>query len=110
MVMIRSETGSRRAWDTERNAWRLGKEGKRRRDRYRNRKQKTGRIAQFCTAAGGSVGFFRSEPSEVCKKERMKFIVIKTENGVITEKIAFYCKALEVSRQGFYEYLKNKDK
>lgn len=40
----------------------------------------------------------------------MKLIALKTENGKITGKIAFYCKALEVSRQGFYEYLKNKDK
>ena len=40
----------------------------------------------------------------------MKFIALKTENGRITGKISFYCKALEVSRQGFYEYLKNKDK
>ncbi len=40
----------------------------------------------------------------------MKFIALKTENGRIKGKIAFCCKALEVSRQGFYEYLKNKDK
>ena len=40
----------------------------------------------------------------------MRFIALKTENGRITGKIAFCCKALEVSRQGFYEYLKNKDK
>ena len=40
----------------------------------------------------------------------MKLIALKTENGRIKGKIAFYCKALEVSRQGFYEYLKNKDK
>ena len=40
----------------------------------------------------------------------MKFIAMKTENGKITGKIAFYCKALEVSRQGFYNYLKYKDK
>ena len=40
----------------------------------------------------------------------MKFIAMKTENGRITGKIAFYCKALDVSRQGFYEYMKNKDK
>lgn len=39
----------------------------------------------------------------------MKLIALKTENGKITGKIAFYCKALEVSRQVFYEYLKNKD-
>lgn len=37
----------------------------------------------------------------------MKFIALKTENGRITGKIAFYCKALDVSRQGFYGYLKN---
>lgn len=40
----------------------------------------------------------------------MKLIALKTENGKITGKIAFYCKALGVSRQGFYNYLKNKDK
>ena len=40
----------------------------------------------------------------------MKFIALKTENGRITGKTSFYCKALEVSRQGFYEYLKNKNK
>lgn len=44
------------------------------------------------------------------QKERMKFIAPKTENGRITGKTSFYCKALEVSRQGFYEYLKNKNK
>ena len=40
----------------------------------------------------------------------MKFIALKTENGRITGKTSFYCKALEVSRQGFYEYLKKKNK
>ena len=40
----------------------------------------------------------------------MKLIALKTENGGITGKIAFYCKALEVSRQGFYNYLATKDK
>lgn len=40
----------------------------------------------------------------------MKLIALKTDNGRIKGKIAFYCKALKVSRQGFYEYLKNKDK
>ena len=40
----------------------------------------------------------------------MKLIALKTENGGITGKIALYCKALEVSRQGFYNYLATKDK
>ena len=40
----------------------------------------------------------------------MKFIALKTKNGRITGKIAFCCKTLEVSRQRFYEYPKNKDK
>lgn len=40
----------------------------------------------------------------------MKFIALKTENGRITGKTSFYCKALDVSRQGFYNYLKYKDK
>ena len=40
----------------------------------------------------------------------MKFIDLKTEGGVNTGKIAFYCRMLQVSRQGFYSYLKTKDK
>ena len=40
----------------------------------------------------------------------MKFIAIKTADGNKKGKIAFYCKALDVSRQGFYEYLNYKDK
>ena len=33
-----------------------------------------------------------------------------TENGTATGKIAFYCRMLEVSRQGFYNYLKNQSR
>lgn len=40
----------------------------------------------------------------------MKFIAIKSENGRIKGKIAFYCRALDVSGQGFYNYLEYKDK
>ena len=40
----------------------------------------------------------------------MKFIAIKTSDGKITGKIAFYCRCLNVSRQGFYNYLGNKNK
>ena len=36
----------------------------------------------------------------------MKFIALKTNDGQKTGKIAFYCKLLHVSRQGFYKYLK----
>ena len=39
----------------------------------------------------------------------MKFIDDKTEGGHIKGKIAVYCRVLEVSRQGFYEYLRSKD-
>ena len=35
----------------------------------------------------------------------MKFIALKTNDGQNTGKIAFYCKLLHVSRQGFYKYL-----
>ena len=35
----------------------------------------------------------------------MKFIALKTNDGQNTRKIAFYCKLLHVSRQGFYKYL-----
>ena len=40
----------------------------------------------------------------------MKFIDDKTEGGQIKGKIALYCRVLDVSRQGFYEYLRSKDK
>ena len=40
----------------------------------------------------------------------MKFIALKTEDGEITGNIAFYCKTLHVSRQGFYQYLSRKDR
>lgn len=40
----------------------------------------------------------------------MKFIAIKTEDGQIKGKLAFYCRMLHVSRQGFYSYLTNKNK
>ena len=40
----------------------------------------------------------------------MKFIDDKTEGGQIKGKIASYCRVLDVSRQGFYEYLHSKDK
>ena len=39
----------------------------------------------------------------------MKFIAIKTEDGTIKGKLAFYCRMLHVSRQGFYKYLSVKD-
>ncbi len=38
------------------------------------------------------------------------FIAMKTEDGTIKGKISFYCKKLGVTRQGFHNYLKYKDK
>ena len=40
----------------------------------------------------------------------MKLIAIKTEDGEIKGEISFYCRVLHVSRQGFYQYLANKDR
>ena len=40
----------------------------------------------------------------------MKFIAIKTDDGTIKGKQAFYCRMLHVSRQGFYKYLSVKDR
>jgi len=39
----------------------------------------------------------------------MRFIDIKTDGGAITGKIAFYCDVLDVTRQGFYWYLRHRD-
>ena len=40
----------------------------------------------------------------------MKFIAIKTDDGTVKGKLAFYCRMLHVSRQGFYKYLSVKDR
>lgn len=40
----------------------------------------------------------------------MKFIALKTEDGKRKGKIAFCCKMLGVSRQGFYRYLENRNR
>lgn len=48
---------------------------------------------------GGSQCFFRCEPSEVSKNERMKFLALKTEEGTIKGKLALYCRVLHASRQ-----------
>ena len=40
----------------------------------------------------------------------MKFIAHKTGDGTKKGGITFYCKVLHVSRQGFYQYLENKDR
>ena len=39
----------------------------------------------------------------------MKFISLKTNGGKETGKIAFYCHCLDVTRQGFYWYLRHRD-
>ena len=35
----------------------------------------------------------------------MKFIALKTEDGELKGNIAFFCRTLHVSIQGFYQYL-----
>ena len=39
----------------------------------------------------------------------MRFIDKKTDGGAVKGRIAFYCDALDVTRQGFYWYLKHRD-
>ncbi len=40
----------------------------------------------------------------------MKFIALKTKDGKLKGDISFCCRILHVSRQGFYQYLTNKDR
>ena len=40
----------------------------------------------------------------------MKFIALKTEDGGVKGKLSLYCRVLEVSRQGFYQYLVNRER
>ena len=46
---------------------------------------------------------------EVRKEEWLKFISKKTDDGRTTGRISFYCKALEVTRQAFYDHLSHKN-
>ena len=39
----------------------------------------------------------------------MRYIAVKTDDGKIKGRISFYCKALEVSRQAFYDYIIHKN-
>ena len=52
---------------------------------------------------------FSLQAAEVRKEERIKFIVLKTDDGKAKGKINFYCRSLEVSRQAFYDYLERKN-
>ena len=40
----------------------------------------------------------------------MKFIALKTKGGELKGDLSFFCRILPVSRQGFYQYLVNKDR
>lgn len=39
----------------------------------------------------------------------MRFIILKTEDGAVRGKLSFYCRMLEVTRQGFYKYMSNRN-
>ena len=60
--------------------------------------------------SGGCSGFFRCQPSEIRKEQRLMYIAIRTDDGRNTGKISFYCNTLQVSRQAFYDYLERKGK
>ena len=59
---------------------------------------------------GGCSGFFRCQPSEIGKEQRLMYIAIRTDDGRNIGKISFYCSTLQVSRQAFYDYLERKGK
>ena len=40
----------------------------------------------------------------------MKFLAVKTEDGAGKGKLSLYCRWLGISRQGFYQYLVNRDR
>ena len=40
----------------------------------------------------------------------MKFIALKTNDGQEKGRISFYCRVLEVTRQGSRDYIENRDK
>lgn len=52
--------------------------------------------------------FFRREPSEVKKGERLKFIAQKLSDSNNKRNLSLYCRVLRVSRQGLYDYLERR--
>ena len=40
----------------------------------------------------------------------MRFIALKTEDGTVRGKLSFYCRMLKVTRQGFYQYMSNRNR
>ena len=53
--------------------------------------------------------FFAASRLKSAKNQRMKFILIKTQDGMLKGNIRFYCTILHITRQGFYKYLSVKD-
>lgn len=53
---------------------------------------------------------FFAASRQKCAKRKNEIHCSETKDGAERGKIAFYCKALDVTRQGFYDYLKKRDK
>ena len=47
---------------------------------------------------GGCSGFFRCQPSEIGKEQRLMYIAIRTDDGRNIGKISFYCNTLSADR------------
>ncbi len=54
--------------------------------------------------------FFRREPSEVSKNERMKFIALKTKKTAAPKEILPFSAGSPCQQTGYYQYLVMKDR
>mgnify|MGYP000058063922 CR=1 FL=1 len=87
----------------------IAKENQQLKKRIKALEKENRRLSEM-NVSGGCSSFFRCQPSEVRKEQRLNYIAYRTDDGKNAGKIRFYCKALEVSRQAFYNYLKRKKK
>ena len=88
----------------------IAKENQQLKKRIKALEKENRRLSEMNEISGGCSSFFRCQPSEVRKEQRLNYIAYRTDDGKNAGKIRFYCKALEVSRQAFYNYLKRKKK
>ena len=68
------------------------------------------RLSEMNAFLEDAAAFFRCQPSEIGKEQRLMYIAIRTDDGRNIGKISFYCSTLQVSRQAFYDYLERKGK
>ena len=85
---------------TPENAMSLAEEIRQLRSEVKRLNKENKRLQEKWDFLNEAAAFFRREPSEVNKQERMKFIALKTCDGCVKGRISFCCKALKETHHG----------